>query len=57
MVENNFCLKCEHELVCLLKQKHLDKFTAEEGEKNYLGIDVTLDNCKNFKLAEDKLEE
>ena len=49
MISNHICEKCEIEPICIGAGK-LAPFSAEA--KKYLGIDITVDRCDNFK-AED----
>lgn len=49
MVNNYKCINCKHSLVCEFK-KIVDKF--HENEKKDLGIDITMDECKNFDEEE-----
>ena len=45
-VENFICHDCQCENVCLVK-KILLKF--DEEAKTPLGLDLTIDNCENFR--------
>lgn len=47
---DSMCEKCQHSIVCSIKEKSLDKFAIEEGEKKYLGVDVTMMSCKSFNI-------
>lgn len=46
MINNNICEKCDHQFVCS-KLSTLEKFDDES--KKYFGVDITIDNCNDFK--------
>lgn len=46
MIENKICENCEHSGVCKYEDK-LDIF--DEDSKKYIGIDIKIINCKEFK--------
>ena len=50
MINNEFCVNCEHALVCV-KLKTLEKFDNES--KGYIGVDITMNNCEDFLSVED----
>ena len=54
---NSMCDKCQHSIVCSIKEKSLDKFAVEKGEKKYLGVDITMESCKSFNIFVDEENE
>ena len=46
MVENLICHDCQCENVCSVMKKLI---IFSEDAKTQLGVDITMDNCENFK--------
>lgn len=46
MIKNNKCEECNHYFVCK-KLAVLEKFDTES--KKYIGVDITMDYCKDFE--------
>jgi hypothetical protein len=49
MINNYKCKDCDHYFVCK-KISTLDKFDDES--KKYIGVDITIDQCKDFQEVE-----
>lgn len=50
MINNNICLNCEHSTLCKIEDK-INVFS--EDAKKPLGVEITIDNCDNFKAIEE----
>ncbi len=46
MIDNFICRDCQCGNVCQVKNNVLLKF--DEDQKKQLGVDITIDSCKNF---------
>ena len=51
MITNNICNKCDKCSVCGIRDKNLKAF--EEEAKKTLPVNITIDNCEEFKPMED----
>lgn len=48
-IKNKLCLSCTHSGICKIE----DKIMVFDGEaKKDLGVDITIDKCKEFKEVE-----
>lgn len=50
MINNNICENCDHSLVCEISKKKL--FVFSDDAKQPLGVDITINNCTNFREVE-----
>lgn len=54
MINNYMCDKCTHALVCK-KLDTLVKFDSDD--KKYIKVDITMESCSDFEIAEKNDEE
>jgi predicted RNA-binding protein with TRAM domain len=48
-IKNNICLRCSHSGICKIEDKIV---VFDEDAKKSLGVDITIDKCKEYKEVE-----